>query len=432
MPIDQYFLDMPCGINDPEAGDVGVKFAQLQEQLILISDSSHAAKLIKSFLHSYRNFYCQIPLEQRENYPPNMALGALFDLVVSAKYAERLVADGGWTYCAGDNLSDGSSLYFCYLQTCPRCSVRKGIKPKVASNKPKSDTIGEICGDVTYEILSEIIKVNSPSIKIGKNRDRQADVDFVFYDTNLLALGETKSSPLAIYPLEVRLNNSLTEVRDGERSPKRDHTQATVNISQAEILMYIPHQNLRINLGQVKTNQWLYQSLIQYVQDPENVVVLIMAWKELYEVYAANLIRGQTDNRKWITCGCGGGVDDSKNKPGMDRTDDIKKGTYQSLKFGTYYKEKDSRRIVRSLIASNFFPLRSFNRYLAEMTDVIWTKEKYSRKLSFTIPDNLLAFSRNDLFYLYDAIICFTESIYMDDSLRAITSLDIYSNSINK
>ena len=198
----------------------------------------------------------------------------IFDLVVSAKYAERLVSDGGWTYCAGDNLSDGSSLYFCYLQTCPRCSVHKNIKPKVASNKPGSDTIGEICGDVTYEILSEIIRVNAPNIKIGKNRDRQADVDFVFYDANILALGETKSSPLFIYPLEVKLDKALSEVRDGQRVAKRDHTHATANISQAEILMYIPHRNLRINLGQVSTSQWLYQSLIQYVQCSENVAVL--------------------------------------------------------------------------------------------------------------------------------------------------------------
>lgn len=430
MSIDPYFLDMPCGINDPEAGDVGSKFIELQEQLLRIPDSSPALRLIRTFLESYRNFYSKLPSRQRNHYPPNMALATLFDLVVSAKYAERLVANGGWTYCGGHNLPDGASVYFCYLKTCPRCSVHKGIKPKVTSNKPSSDTIGEICGDVTYEILSEVIRVNTPSIKIGKNRDRQADVDFVFYDTNLLALGETKSSPLVIYPLEVRLDKPLSEVRDGQRVAKRDHTQATVTLSQSEILMYIPHQNLRINLGQATTNHWPYQSLIQYVQLSENVASLISAWQELYDVYAANLLRGKTDNRKWITCGCGGKVDDSKNKPGMDRTDDIKKGTYQSLKFGTYYKEKDSRRIVRSLIASNFFPLRTFDRYLSEMTDVLWTKEKYSRTLNVDIADNFLAFSRNDIFYLYDAIICFTESIYMDDRLREITSLEIYGNSL--
>lgn len=426
MPIDPYFLDMPCGINDPQAKTLGVKFKQLQEQLVPIIHSSISVTLIRTFLESYRILSAQLPSSKRKDYPPNMALGALFDLVVSAKYAERLVADGGWTYCAGDNLSDGSSLYFCYLRSCPRCSVRKIIKPKVVSNKPSSDTIGEICGDVTYEILSEVIRVNSPTTKLGKNRDRQADVDFVVYNANMLALGETKSSPLVIYPLEVRLDKLLTEVRDGQRLAKRDHTQATANLEHAEIFMYIPHKNIRISLGQATTSQWIYEKLIQYVKMPKNVALLITAWKELYEVYAANLLRGKTDSRKWITCGCGGGVDDSKNKPGMERTDDIKKGTYQSLKFGTYYKEKDPQRRVRSLIASNFFPLRTFERYLSEMSDVIWTKEKYSKTLTIPESDNLAAFSKQDLFYLYDAIICFTESIYMDNSLREITSLDIY------
>lgn len=431
MPIDPYFLDMPCGINDPQANTVWDKFIELQEQLIPIIDSAISVTLIRTFLESYRRFYSDLPATKRKDYPPNMALGALFDLVVSAKYAERLVADGGWTYCAGENLADGSSLYFCYLRTCPRCSVHKGIKPKVVSNKPGSDTIGEICGDVTYEILSEVIRVNSPTTKLGKNRDRQGDVDFVFYNSNILALGETKSSPLVIYPLEVRLDKLLTEVREGERVAKRDHTQATINLDQSDIFLYIPHQNVRVGLGRTTSSQWPYENLIQYVKLSENVALLIKAWKDLYDVYAANQLRGKTDIRKWITCGCGGGVDDSKNKPGMERTDDIKKGTYQSLKFGTYYKEKDPQRRVRSLIASNFFPLRTFDRYLSEMTEVIWTKHKYSTTLMVPNQGELTAFLKQDLFYLYDAIICFTESIYMDRSLREITSLDIYVENLD-
>jgi hypothetical protein len=170
--INPYFADMPCGINDPdEGGEIG-KFAELQRGLIPIVDSSPSIALIQAFLRAYQVLYSRLPETQRIDYPPNLTLGALFDLVVSAKYAERLIADSGWTYCEGNESSDGSSLYFCYLQTCPRCSVHRGLRPKVVSNKPGSDTIGEICGDTTCEILSEIIKVNSPTAKIGKNRDR--------------------------------------------------------------------------------------------------------------------------------------------------------------------------------------------------------------------------------------------------------------------
>jgi len=435
MAINPYFADMPCGINDPyESGEVS-KFAELQRGLVPISNSSPSIALIQAFLDSYRLLYCGLPEIQRIDYPPNLTMGALFDLVVSAKYAERLIADAGWTYCEGSETSDGSSLYFCYLQTCPRCSVNRSVKPKVVSNKPGSDTIGEICGDTTCEILSEIIKVTSPGIKIGKNRDRQADVDFVIYQPNMLALGETKSSPLVIYPLEVKLNHPLTEIREGQRTLKRDHTQATVDVAEADIFMYIPHRNLRISLGKASSQQFPYHALIQHIQSPQNLAEIILAWKELYRVYEANLLRDLADPRKWITCGCGGGVDDSKNKPGIDRTDDIKKGTYQSLKFGTYYKERDSRRIIRSVLASNFFPLRTFNRYLSEMVDVIWTKEKYSRTFYLKTqrnptPRKYSLFAQSDLFYLYDAIICFTESVYMDERLKEVTSLDTYINRI--
>lgn len=67
----------------------------------------------------------------------------------------------------------------------------------------------------------------------------------------------------------------------------------------------------------------------------------------------------------------------------------------------------------------------SIDPYFLDMPCGIYDSE-IENALDLVIPENCLTFSRNDLFYLYDAIICFTESIYMDEQLRAITSLDIY------
>ena len=126
-----------------------------------------------------------------------------------------------------------------------------------------------------------------------------------------------------------------------------------------------------------------------------------------------------------MTCGCGSTVDDSKNAPGMDRTDDIKKGTYQVLKFGTYYKEKCPRRILRAVLVSNFLPLHGFERYLSEIQDVIWTKEKYSVALNGSAAlRDVVAFRTDGVFNLYDALLCLTNSIYFDGHLREISSLD--------
>jgi len=425
MAVDPYFADMPYGENDSHVfGDAG-KLADLQELLVRVDDCNPSTELVNAFLGSYRQLYRQLTEEERELLGPRIVLGSLFDLLVSAKYAERLVADGGWTYCSGERLTARPSAYFCYLKTCPRCSHRLGEKPLVTSNKPGSDAIGEMCGDATYEILAPLIASNSDSAKLGKNSDRMHDVDFVIYDQDFLTLGETKSSPLVVYPLAIELERPLTEIRDGERANKQDHSEITVDVRQARLHLYIPHCGEHIDLGNHGGDRWPYQGLEDYVSSPGNVKTLIAAWKELYDVYEENLTHAMTDNRKWLTCGCGGGVDDSKNKPGMDRTDDIKKGTYQSLKFGTYYKEKDSRRIIRSVLASNFFPLRTYERYLSELVDVIWTKDKYSQPIPPELPPGLVAFSEGDLFYLYDAIICFTGStgsIYMDERLKALTN----------
>ena len=114
----------------------------------------------------------------------------------------------------------------------------------------------------------------------------------------------------------------------------------------------------------------------------------------------------------------------------MERTDDIKKGTYQALKFGTYYKEGDEGRSIRAILASNFFPLRTYDRYFAGLADVIWTKKKYARSLALTLPDKHMLFREKDLFYLYDAVVCFTESAYMDSQLEALLSFENLTTSL--
>lgn len=412
--MDPTFSDMPCGENCKTQCKAHNKMIKLQKTLIP-PPTDKAAELVQTFFVSYRNLCCSSSKTEKE-YTPDIALPALFDLVVSAKYAERMVSDGGWIYCTGKDLDEGPALYFPYLKTCPRCSVKRGIKPSAKANKPVSAHIGDAASDATILILSELINQIAPGVKLGKSTDRQGDVDLVIYDQEMIALAEIKSSPLSVYPLEIRLTRPMTEVRHGESVSKRDHSPATADIDRAEIAFYAPHINLR--------------TLIEFVSDPSKLKNLVSAWKELQDVYA-NMRRGHggrrsdIDNRKWLICGCGSSVDDSKNAPGMDRTDDIKKGTYQVLKFGTYYKEKCPRRILRAVLVSNFLPLHGFDRYLSEMQDVLWTKEKYSVAPSEGVTwDNLLSFQADSVFNLYDALLCLNRSIYRDEHLWEISSLD--------
>lgn len=392
-----------------------------------------AAELVSSFMSSYLEL-CQSSIEPIESLHPKIALPALFDLIASAAYAERTVTNDGWLYCSGDDFDDEQpALYFPFLKTCPRCSVKRGIKPTAASNKPGSDTIGEIASNATILILAEVIRRIAPDAKIAKVSDRVGDVDAVIYDKNLLALMEIKSSPLVLYPIEINLIEKMTKLEDGELTSKREHSPATPILDAPKMSFYIPHINHRIPIKEYGTSDWAYSSLIDYVQDNQNLSTLLSAWHELYGVYIT--MRQQEDeegqrksrnidSRRWILCGCGKPVDDGKNAPGMDRTDDIKKGTYQVLKYGTYYKEKCRRRIIKSILASNFLPFHGYERYLSEMKDVIWTKDKYKVTLPEDVPlENVIAFRVDDVFNLYDAILCLTTSIYRDRDLERILNI---------
>ncbi|WP_251951509.1 hypothetical protein [Salinibacter ruber] len=428
MPILPYFEDVPCGINDGSAkASLREKISTLQENLVRIPSGS-PDDVIDTFLDSYK--------ELRSNgydVSPNSALACLFDLLVSAKYAERLVSDDGWTYCAGHDIDEGPSLYFSYLKTCPRCSVSKGIKPKVDSNKPKSGNIGDISEDSNYQIFRHMISSISSDVKIGKDSRTRSDIDVVIYNDERLILGETKSSPLVLYPLEIQLDRRLTEVSNGESVEKTDHTPATKDVMSNEIYMFVPHRDERISLGSANSGNWPYGGINDYIDEPLNIKFLIDAWNELYDVYKSNPYADE-DLRRYILCGNGASlddsstsIDDSKNKPGMDRTDDIKKGTYQSLKYGTYFKEKSENRKISAVISTNMFPLRTYKRYLAEMVKVVWTKEEYSQNVNINLDDSdIRAFKKSDLFYLYDAIIGLSESIYMDKDIKSLVSIDEY------
>jgi hypothetical protein len=423
------FSDFPCGTQCESQCEIKDKMTRLQQSLEILP-ADNAAALVHSFLSSYKKSCQSIP-GVKDKYTPDIVLPALFDLVVSAKYVERVTSSGGWVYCSGNQVEAGPALYFPFFKTCPRCSVKRGIRPSAKSNKPSSDTIGTIAGDTTILILSELIQAIEPKVKIAKSSDRRGDVDIVIYDDKVVALGEIKSSPLVVFPLETSLSKPMTEVRDGVLASKHDHSPATVDLDKSELFLYIPHIDLSIRLGKRDDVDWPYAALIEFVEDTQNLLIFISAWEELYNVYAKGRIRGERgkiDNRRWLTCGCGGRVDDSKNAPGMDRTDDIKKGTYQVLKFGTYYKEKCPRRILRAILVSNFMSLHAFDEYLSEAQDVIWTKEKYSVAVSESSEQGeLLAFQAGNIFNLYDTLLCLTRSIYRDEHLREVSSMDRFA-----
>jgi len=421
-------FDLPCGVNCEVDCEIKNKMETLQSLLVPLQPDA-ATQMVQVFFAAWQKLY-QSSEKAKESYAPTIALPALFDLITSAKYAERQIANGGWTYCAGSD-NEEPALYFPFLKTCPRCSVKRGYKPITKSNKPESDPIGEIACDATAHIIAEMLRRLNPNVHIGKISDRQHDVDLVIYDDQIIALGEIKSSPLAVYPLEIKLAASLTEVLDGISGTMKDHSAATAMLTETNLFLYIPHIETRINLGKATSTGFPFLKLTEFVSEPKNVALLISAWNDLFQVYAQQrkvrvTRKNPADKRKWLLCGCGSTVDDSKNAPGMDRTDDIKKGTYQALKYGAYYKDKCPRRLLRAVLISNLLPLHGFSRYLAEMIKILWTKEQYEVELNSEI-EEVRAFRTDSVFQLYDALVCLTGSVYNDPWLEENLSYKRFS-----
>ncbi|MBD1945777.1 hypothetical protein H6F78_03060 [Coleofasciculus sp. FACHB-64] len=399
--------------------DIQAKLDSLVSTLILVEKSA-SSELVDAFLNSYKEL-----LKEGSYYSPQVAFPTIFDLLVTAEYAKRMLADAGWTYCRGNEYPEGSALYFPFLKACPRCSVHQGKRQPVKSNKPGSDSIGAIAGNATLLLLCKILEYTRPTAQIRKSTDRRGDVDLVISDDDIFILAEIKSSPLVVYPLEILLTSPMTEVKNGITQQLRDHSPATSRVEREDISLYIAHKNKRIRLGTRSEDNWAYSELINYVSDKRNVAFLIEAWSELQDVYRAKGrdSNGRIDNRKWITYGCGGGVDDSKNAPGIDRTDDIKKGTYQVLKLGAYYKEKAPEKNISTILVANFFAYHTNTRYLEEIQDVLWTKPKYEIHLKDTpYETEMRGFRKDAVFNLYDAIICFTEAIFYNEKIEEIFS----------
>jgi hypothetical protein len=114
-------------------------------------------------------------------------------------------------------------------------------------------------------------------------------------------------------------------------------------------------------------------------------------------------------------------VDDSKNSPGIDRTDDIKKGVYQMLKLGEHFAARCRKGAIKVVLLANVHAVRHHSDYLSGLEDMIWT---YDQLLVMTDDPNWRKIRAEDLVRLYDAAITFTKPHFRDSELLAGFGLD--------
>jgi hypothetical protein len=343
----------------------------LRGDLSFIWDNSHVPaaddpdfiQLVKTLVNSLS----QLVQGNRIATPEDLgkALAALFDLCVSLEYA-KLVTDTDWVYCPACEPHKDPVLLYPYVKACPRCAG-SGQMVQVESHKPGSDTIGRIAAKTLGVLLSTLSQRAGHIGQVRQTTRQVFDTDMLLVTAETLALGEVKASPLVAFPLIAPLEQELRRRRRTDEPQRVAHHRKTdLPLAKAgEVSLYLPHVALSFKLGDPTSADYpIRRFRTLYACKAQAVLDIIKAWRQIYEGYERKWNQDGDDRLRWLTFGCGKPVDDSKNSPGIDRTDDIKKGVYQMLKLGEHFAARCAKQAIKIVLLSNIHAVRHHHDYL--------------------------------------------------------------------
>lgn len=359
---------------------------------------------------------------------------AAFDLIVAAHYYGN-VANRGWLYCGPRE----PMILYPYTNTCPRCALKNKFYFHKA-NKPRSGSIGAVTSSYLCLCFKWFFKHSqNPQVEIYFGHE---PVDVIFMDRQQKSclLAEIKASPLVTFPLASQ-SERLTEESDAGRRATDAHQEVTIaQMANAELNMLLPHGSgdyRLVKLGKRSDegdSTWAARKIASLCQTESFFGPYFIAWSEAFKKYAGEATQ---DGSYWLTNSCGAPspmpshwprrsyasgyetISDNKTSVGMDRTDDIKKGTYQVLKIGSIAKfPKPVGWHVSIGLVSNIHAVQHYSDYLASISDVMWTKT------GNRVYDSVSELpSETSLTNLFDGIISFTSYQLRDGWLENIFSL---------
>ena len=353
-------------------------------------------------------------------------LGAIFDWCMSLLYAEKMRGNIGWLYCPQAQMG-----FYPYIKSCPRCG--RVEKTEIPVHKPPSDTIGKYASLCLGVILSEVCRVSQNGFDVRILPSSRGDVDMLIFDEAEVVLCEVKSSPLYLMPLCVSYQRPLETSEGGELAPVTTHTKITVdNLEARDLYLYLEGYLeggycISVRFNQKKDGTRCFKDdtrylSVEYGSDSEKLCKTLNivgdSWARMYEGYASRWQKNE--ELRWFTCGCGAPVDDTKNAPGLDRTDDIKKGVYQMLKLAEKYSRGCRERRVHIALLSNMDPVVHYDEYLKGFEDALWTHESDIQECT----EETVSVDRDDLLPFYDMLFTLTKSWFRDDRLKQAFSVE--------
>lgn len=330
-----------------------------------------------------------------------------FDIMMSAAYLD---ATSGLekNIEACNNAPDDYNAHLGFINLCSPCfcNVNQWVYQK--ATKPKSGLLGKLSSEVILKFIEGLYTELEKVTVVGGTEI----VDAILTHRNGMTIfAEVKSAPLLTFPFIFKVHHSCI---NGEHQPL---TITNSQLRDCYSAIYL-HNNHYIELGKVGEKSWPFKPLVDFLINPLNTTK-IYAYIEIW-VQAKIAYETKDRNKKmyFLANACGNPpkiaierdgwpksstISDSKTSAGMDRTDDIKKSVYQSLKIGNFIKNNPE---WKTAIISNLPAYRHGNQYLEPFIDMYWGLEENLCEIA-----GKQALLLDDLRRVFDFIITLDESV---------------------
>lgn len=273
-----------------------------------------------------------------------------------------------------DGLNQTYNAHLGFINLCSPCYINNQKWSYQKAVKPQSGALGKLSSEVILRFIEKLYPQLAEVIAIGGTKSTDAVLK---HDNGMIILAEVKSAPLLTYPFIFNIPEScLNGVHE-----KLIITSSQLRASESAIFL---HGVGEIRLGKVGGELWPFKPLVEFMVDESNSTFVhqcIDAWLSARDAYANK----DRQNKLYYLANASGhppriakvrdgwpkkeSVSDSKTSAGMDRTDDIKKGIYQSLKIGTYIKSDPT---IKTAIISNLPAYRHGQEYVDPFVNMLW------------------------------------------------------------
>ncbi len=351
------------------------------------------------------------------------ALSALVDFCITGIYTNGLIDDQAQFTQAGVRCGHGQ-VVFPYTWMCPICvamgSARQACYLPSAERKERNGSVrdyprverlakpgGRAIGDQGIQavkaLLRAVLRASGTGARLRDGGGSRGEFDLTVATDTALAFIEVKAKPLIAYPLLVDGEFAASE------KPTPKHEWVSVKMESATrltLLLGAINECLPLSApsaANVKT--WPLPDMARISADRTAVAKIIANWAEQASAYTQ--WTDEPDRLRWHRFGCGNfhvteedgtrvekRVANTKELPGLDRTDDIKKGAAQVLKYSRL-KFQCKKHALRAVLLGNTHALTHHDDYVAPILHLKVVDSESDPARAEWIFDAMIGLTRN-------------------------------------